>query len=97
MTLHTTLSYIKSLIRMIGFVALGFGHYDYAATLLLIAEMVGIWEEVPGSYAGTQMEEPKSKNMMMAPLPAGMEDTPEVRRRLQAVVEGKLTNSRGPM
>lgn len=56
MTLHTTLSYIKSLIRMIGFVALGFGHYDYAAALLLIAEIVGIWEEVPGAYAGTQVE-----------------------------------------
>lgn len=57
MTLHTSLSYIKSVMRIIGFSYLGFDNIPYATTLLIIAEIIGILEELPGSYVGTKMDE----------------------------------------
>jgi len=56
MTLHTKISYIKSLFRIIGYLVLM--AYDdtlltVAALFLLAAETLGIIEELPGSYKGT--------------------------------------------
>jgi hypothetical protein len=56
MTLHTKISYIKSVLRIIGYLVL----IAYSDTLLTIgacfligAELLGIVEELPGSYKGT--------------------------------------------
>lgn len=57
MTLHTSLSYIKSVVRIIGFSYLGFNNIPYAAALLVTAEIIGILEELPGSYVGTKTDE----------------------------------------
>lgn len=56
MTLHTILSYTKSAIRIVGFVALGGKLFCIAAFALLIAEVVGVCEELPGAYVGTKTE-----------------------------------------
>ena len=52
MTLHTKLSYVKSIWRMFGFAFLPF-HLAAAASFLIIAEAIGIAEELPGTYKGT--------------------------------------------
>ena len=57
MTLHTKISYIKSLLRIIGYLVLV--AYDewlltVAASFLIAAEVLGILEELPGSYKGTE-------------------------------------------
>lgn len=53
MTLHTKLSYMKSGIRIAGFVLLPFSLVA-AAVALVIAEIVGVAEELPGAYRGTK-------------------------------------------
>lgn len=52
MTLHTKLSYYKSSLRTAGFCFLPF-KLGTAAFLLVLAEMIGIVEELPGTYKGT--------------------------------------------
>lgn len=59
MTLHTKISYIKSGLRIIGYVVL----ICYNDTLLTVgacfligAELLGIAEELPGAYKGTKTE-----------------------------------------
>ena len=51
---HKEISYFKSGVRIIGYIALGVTalgpvvhhrHFLYAAVLLTIAELLGIWEE----------------------------------------------------
>jgi hypothetical protein len=56
MTLHSKISYIKSALRIIGYIVLMI--YDdtlltIAASFLLAAELLGIIEELPGAYKGT--------------------------------------------
>jgi hypothetical protein len=58
MTLHTKLSYLKSVLRIIGYVVL-LAYNDLlltiAAALLIAAELLGIAEEAwPGAYKGTK-------------------------------------------
>ena len=55
MTWHTRLSYIKSAIRVIGFVALGINHLLAAGLFLIAAELVGVFEELPSMYKGTKI------------------------------------------
>lgn len=57
MTLHTKISYIKSILRIIGYIIL-IAYNDtlltIAAVTLLVAELLGIAEEAwPGAYKGT--------------------------------------------
>ena len=59
MTLHTKISYIKSVLRLIGYSVLI--AYDdtlltIGACLLIAAELLGIAEELPGSYKGTETD-----------------------------------------
>lgn len=54
MTWHTKLSYAKSMVRVIGFVALGINYLLWAALFLIAAELIGIAEELPGMYKGTK-------------------------------------------
>lgn len=54
MTLHTKLSYAKSILRIIGFACLGLLHFGLATFLLIFAELIGIAEELPGAYKGTR-------------------------------------------
>ena len=53
MTMHTKLSYAKSGIRIVGFAFLPV-NLAVSAALLVIAEAVGILEELPGMYKGTK-------------------------------------------
>jgi hypothetical protein len=91
MTLHTILSYIKSGIRVLGFIALGARLHVTAGFLLILAEVVGIFEELPGSYVGTETNSPVLSG----------KDAEEFIRQTRAVSEAhqdcKRTNSRGPM
>lgn len=59
MTLHTKLSYVKSAARMVGYAGLVTDWLLYAVVVLILAEVVGIVEELPGSYKGTQTGEKK--------------------------------------
>jgi len=57
MTLHTKISYIKSILRIVGYIVL-IAYNDtlltIAAVTLLVAELLGIAEEAwPGAYKGT--------------------------------------------
>ena len=57
MTLHTKISYIKSILRILGYIVL-IAYNDtlltIAAVTLLVAELLGIAEEAwPGAYKGT--------------------------------------------
>lgn len=54
MTVHTIISYLKSAIRMVGFVVLMYGHLPLAGLVLFSAEVLGIIEELPGAYKGTK-------------------------------------------
>jgi hypothetical protein len=60
MTLHTKLSYVKSVFRIIGYLLLI--AYDdtlltCAAGVLVLSELIGIAEEAwPGAYEGTKTE-----------------------------------------
>lgn len=54
MTLHTILSYAKSAIRIVAFIGLGLHCFTIAAFGLILAETVGVLEELPGAYKGTQ-------------------------------------------
>lgn len=53
MTLHTKLSYWKSGLRILGFSCLFLWLFGIAALFLVAAEVIGIVEEMPGSYKGT--------------------------------------------
>lgn len=53
MTLHTKLSYIKSGVRIAGYLSLMYSLIA-GCTLLIIAELLGVVEELPGSYKGTK-------------------------------------------
>ena len=59
MTLHTKISYLKSILRILGYVAL-IAYNDtlltVAAGFLIGAEVLGIIEELPGAYKGTKTE-----------------------------------------
>lgn len=55
MTLHTKLSYLKSFVRMVGFLSL-VKSIELGAVILVAAEAIGIIEELPGTYKGTQCE-----------------------------------------
>lgn len=57
MTLHTKISYIKSVLRIIGYIVLmiwGDMPLKVAGVFLFAAEVLGIVEELPGSYKGTE-------------------------------------------
>lgn len=56
MTLHTKLSIAKSAARLVGFVMLAI-NLVAAAYILGLAEIVGILEELPGTYKGTKTTE----------------------------------------
>jgi hypothetical protein len=53
MTLHTTLSYLKSVMRIVGYSFLP-THLMLAIVWLIFAEITGIIEEFPGMYKGTK-------------------------------------------
>ncbi len=53
MTLHTKISYAKSVLRIAGFSLVAYGHLLGAAVMLIVAEVLGIAEELPGMYKGT--------------------------------------------
>jgi hypothetical protein len=60
MTLHTKISYIKSVLRIIGYIIL-IAYNDtlltIAAVTLAVAELLGIAEEAwPGAYKGTKTD-----------------------------------------
>jgi uncharacterized membrane protein len=52
MTLHTKLSYVKSTLRLVGYVLL---LWDVVAgvVVLVLSELAGFAEELPGAYKGT--------------------------------------------
>lgn len=63
MTVHTGLSYLKSLVRIGGYISLL--HFFFVigfcgpltllpCVLLIIAEVLGLLEELPGAYKGTK-------------------------------------------
>jgi hypothetical protein len=52
MTLHTKLSYVKSALRIIGYFALLWDTI-VGVVILTCSELVGIAEELPGTYKGT--------------------------------------------
>jgi hypothetical protein len=54
MIMHTKLSYAKSGIRIVGFAFLP-ANLVVSAVFLVIAEAVGILEELPGMYKGTKI------------------------------------------
>lgn len=59
MTLHTKISYAKSVFRIIGYIVAmfaGIPALTAGASCLLLAELLGIAEELPGAYKGTQTE-----------------------------------------
>jgi hypothetical protein len=59
MTLHTKISYAKSGLRFIGYIFLVLCFLDVkamvetAGVILILAELLGIAEELPGMYKGT--------------------------------------------
>ncbi len=60
MTLHTKISYIKSILRILGYIVL-IAYNDtlltIAAIILTVAELLGIAEEAwPGAYKGTNTD-----------------------------------------
>jgi hypothetical protein len=55
MTLHTKLSYVKSAFRLIGYVTL-LGSAWVGVAVLVVSELIGIAEELPGTYKGTKTE-----------------------------------------
>jgi hypothetical protein len=60
MTLHTKISYIKSILRIVGYILL-IAYNDtiltIAASVLVAAELLGIAEEAwPGAYEGTETD-----------------------------------------
>jgi hypothetical protein len=56
MTAHTIISYIKSAVRILGYIALIWvAPYLWQAGILLIgAELIGVLEELPWTYKGTE-------------------------------------------
>lgn len=64
MTLHTKLSYVKSAVRILGYlfliipgIVLDIPGLWGGGALLLVAELIGIAEEAwPGAYEGTKTE-----------------------------------------
>jgi hypothetical protein len=62
MTLHTKISYAKSALRIIGYLVAGFAALptmqwvSIGMFILLMAELLGVAEELPGAYKGTKTE-----------------------------------------
>lgn len=62
MTVHTKISYLKSAIRIIGYGLLFTAVFPSASSalfgsgciILMLAEVLGIVEELPGAYKGTK-------------------------------------------
>jgi hypothetical protein len=52
MTLHTKISYLKSFARILGYLAL-LVDIKVAVVVLVGSELLGIIEELPGTYRGT--------------------------------------------
>jgi uncharacterized membrane protein len=52
MTLHTKLSYVKSTLRLVGYVLLLWDVVT-GVVVLVLSELVGFAEELPGAYKGT--------------------------------------------
>jgi hypothetical protein len=61
MTLHTKLSYIKSTLRIVGYISL-LRSIVLGAVILVLSELIGIAEELPGSYKGTETDDTKIEN-----------------------------------
>lgn len=55
MTLHTKLSYVKSALRIVGYLAL-LASVGVGVVVLVVSELIGIAEELPGTYKGTKTE-----------------------------------------
>jgi hypothetical protein len=56
MTLHTKLSYAKSVLRLIGYISL-LWDVTTGVVILVLSELLGIAEEAwPGAYKGTETE-----------------------------------------
>lgn len=56
MTLHTKLSYAKSVLRLVGYLTLA-GNLGAGVIILVLSELLGIAEEAwPGAYKGTETE-----------------------------------------
>ena len=56
MTLHTKISYLKSVLRIVGYILLLGDTVGYGVMFLVGAEVLGIAEELPGAYKGTKTE-----------------------------------------
>jgi hypothetical protein len=56
MTPHTKISFIKSGLRVIGYACL-LREVATGVVILIVAELLGIAEELPGSYKGTDTHE----------------------------------------
>jgi len=52
MTLHTKLSYIKSVARIVGYISL-LWDVTIGVVILVCSELIGVAEELPGAYKGT--------------------------------------------
>ena len=52
MTLHTKISYVKSGTRIVGYFGL-LASVTFGVVVLVIAELLGMAEELPGAYKGT--------------------------------------------
>lgn len=61
MTKHTIISYWKSVFRVIGYIMLFIPSFQLAASCLLLAEFLGVIEELPGMYKGTDIDERTKK------------------------------------
>jgi hypothetical protein len=56
MTLHTKLSYVKSVLRLVGYLTLLWS-IPAGVVVLVMSELVGIAEEAwPGAYKGTRTD-----------------------------------------
>lgn len=62
MTLHTKISYAKSALRIIGYLVAGFAALptlswvSIGMFILLMAELLGVAEELPSAYKGTKVD-----------------------------------------
>ena len=44
--MHQRVSFVKSFVRCVGFGVLAFGHVAFGATLLIVAELISVVEEL---------------------------------------------------
>lgn len=59
MSKHAKISLFKSALRIMACLRLAYGDLVLAALFLFLAEILGIVEEAPGSYKGTEWSESK--------------------------------------